>query len=124
MQQVWKGPALRAAAVLAGLAVLTPVRAPAAGEAAKAKAEASEARLRKDIFFLGSDDCEGRGPTTRGINKAADYIAAEFKKAGLKPAGDAGTYFQHFSIPGARLVRPATLTLRGPQGQEVVLRQG
>src|SRR5690242_8548106 len=76
-----------------GLAVLAWSPAPAAETVANA-AMASEARLRRDVTFLASDECEGRGPTTRGIDKAADYIAAEFKKAGLKLAGADGSYFQ------------------------------
>src|SRR2546430_4939811 len=40
---------------------------------------------------------EGRGIGTKGIEKAADYIAGEMKKAGLVPgAGD--SYFQSFDM--------------------------
>ena len=42
------------------------------------------------------DDREGRGPGTKGIDAAADYIAAFFKEAGLKPAPGADGYFQYF----------------------------
>jgi hypothetical protein len=84
----------------------------------------SEARLRRDITFLASDECEGRGPGTQGINKAADYIAAQFKKAGLKPGGEDGSYFQPFTINANVLDEPAILTLQGPQGQTIALKQG
>lgn len=84
----------------------------------------SEARLKRDIFFLASDECEGRGPLTRGINLAADYIASEFKKAGLKPGNVDGKYFQPFTIPGATLEAPAKLVFQGPPGQAMELRQG
>src|SRR6516162_8915741 len=40
-------------------------------------------RLRKDLTFLTSDECEGRGAQTHGLQIAADYIAAEFKRLGL-----------------------------------------
>src|SRR6266446_3438457 len=87
--------------------------------------EAAEARMRKDLDFLASDECEGRGVTTKGINLAADYIAGEFKKAGLRPAGIDGGYFQPFSITtGTRLTSPNTLVLRGPAGQAITLKQG
>src|SRR3974390_3046018 len=76
----------------------------------------SEARLRRDVTVLASDAFEGRGGTTEGIRKAADYIASEFKKAGLKPAGTDGTYFQPFTIPGATLEKPATFSIRSPKG--------
>jgi hypothetical protein len=85
---------------------------------------ASEARLRRDLTFLASDECEGRGPGTRGIDKAADYIAAQFKQAGLKPGGADGSYFQPFTINANVLDEPARLALTGPQGQTVTLKQG
>jgi len=85
---------------------------------------ATEARLKKDLTYLASDELEGRGVTTRGINLAADYIAAEFKKAGLKPGAKDASYFQPFTMPGAVLEKPATLKLRGPEGQEIELKAG
>src|SRR5690242_13617643 len=69
----------------------------------------SEARLRRDVTFLASDECEGRGPGTRGIDRAADHIAGQFKQAGLKPGGADGGYFQPFTIDGAVLEGPARL---------------
>jgi hypothetical protein len=87
-------------------------------------AAASEARLRRDITYLASDELEGRGITTRGINLAADYIAAEFKKAGLKPGGPDGSYFEPFSMAGAVLMEPSTLKLQGPGGLKIELKPG
>lgn len=84
----------------------------------------SEARLRRDITFLASDECEGRGPGTQGINKAADYIVTQFKKAGLKPGGEDGGYFQPFTINANVLDAPALLALEGPRKQTIALKQG
>jgi Zn-dependent M28 family amino/carboxypeptidase len=50
--------------------------------------------------FLSSDLLEGRGPGTRGDELAMQYIAAQFEAAGLKPAGDNGTYFQKVPLLG------------------------
>jgi hypothetical protein len=107
---------------LFGVLTLTCVRGSSA-ESTNRVAE-SEARLRRDITFLASDDCEGRGVTTEGIRKAADYIVGEFRKAHLKPGGVDGTYFQPFTIPGAVLDEPARFSVRGPKGQVVSLKQG
>lgn len=83
------------------------------------KAEASIERMKKDIHFLASEECEGRGVETEGINKAADHIAGIFKELGLKPA-NGNDYFQPFTIPGpARLGSPNKLILKGPLGQEI-----
>ncbi|TMQ32262.1 MAG: M28 family peptidase [Planctomycetota bacterium] len=96
-----------------------------AGVHGQAANEAVEARMRRDVTFLASDECQGRGVTTKGIELAADYIANEFKKAGLKPAGSDGSYFQPFSISGsAKPGSPNSLVLQGPQGQAIALRQG
>jgi hypothetical protein len=111
------------ALLLLGALALYAARVPAAESLEKRNAD-SEARLKKDIFFLASDECEGRGPTTKGINKAADYIAAEFKKAGLKPGGPDGSYFQPFTIDGSVQEAPAVLTLTGPKGQVIELKEG
>ncbi len=88
-------------------------------------AAAVEARLSADVKFLASEPCEGRGVTTKGINLAADHIAQEFKKAGLKPAGADGTYFQPFTMgTGGKLGADNRLVLKGPQGQEIALEMG
>jgi hypothetical protein len=86
--------------------------------------DSAAARMRKDITYLASDQCEGRGVATPGIGLAADYIAAEFKKAGLKPGGPDGSYFQPFTMAGGTLDAPPRLVLRGPLGQQIELRAG
>jgi Peptidase family M28/PDZ domain len=94
------------------------------GTRALAVDDAVEARMRQDITFLASDQCEGRGPGTKGIDLAAKHIAAAFKQAGLKPGGADGSYYQPFTVPGdAELSKPNHLRLRGPLGQEIELRQ-
>lgn len=52
---------------------------------------------------LASDKYEGRNAGYKGNNKAAEYIASEFKKAGLIPQGELNangvrTYYQLFSF--------------------------
>src|SRR6202140_2022261 len=65
--------------------------------------------LQGHVWFLASDLLEGRDTPSRGLDVAAEYIAAQFRRAGLKPVGDEG-YFQtaHFidtqqSLDGAEL---------------------
>jgi hypothetical protein len=109
----------------ASLGVLVAAAAALGAEATTAARNLeSEVRIKNDIFFLASPECEGRGPLTGGIDRAADFIAAEFKKVGLKPVGADGSWFQPFTIPGNKLEGPAVLVLRGPAGQTVELRQG
>ncbi|MEI7921965.1 MAG: M20/M25/M40 family metallo-hydrolase [Planctomycetota bacterium] len=72
---------------------------------------AAELRMRQDVSYLAADAREGRGPGTSGIDDAAEYIANEFKRIGLKPAPNAHGYFQKFTItnepslePGSKLI--------------------
>jgi len=46
---------------------------------------------------LSGDDMEGRDTGSPAYQRAADYVAKRFKAAGLRPAGDNGSYFQ--SVP-------------------------
>lgn len=111
----------RAALVLACLGLGVGVSA--ANEKLEARHKEVEERLKKDLFHLASDALEGRGPATEGLAKAGDYIAAEFKKAGLAP-GAKNSYFQLFNIKGARLVDARGLTLKGPKDAVVDLKLG
>jgi len=67
----------------------------------------TDQRLRADARYLASDELEGRGTATNGIDKAADYIAREFGKAGLNtnPVGNGS--FHEFTL----LTREASATV-------------
>ena len=81
--------------------------------------------MRKDVFFLASPECEGRGIETKGIEQAADYIVASFKQSGLKPAMKDGSYFQPFTVTtAARLGKPTSASLSGPGEKSVELKLG
>jgi hypothetical protein len=49
--------------------------------------------LKGHLSFIASDLLEGRDTPSRGLDLAATYIAAQFRRAGLEPIGDDG-YFQ------------------------------
>lgn len=53
----------------------------------------TEASLRSDEAFLTSDALQGRLSLTAGDKKSIDWIAGQFKQAGLKPA-NGGSYLQ------------------------------
>ncbi len=61
--------------------------------------------LRAEVQYLASDEMDGRLAGTKGAQMAADYLARYFNGIGLKPLGDAGSYFQGFSfISGTKTV--------------------
>lgn len=53
--------------------------------------------LRDDLKFIASDELEGRDTPSPGLDRAADYIAAQFRHAGLEP-GAGASYFQTASM--------------------------
>lgn len=73
--------------------------------------------VRAHLEFLADDALEGRRPGTRGGEIAARYIAAEFQRMGLKPAGDSGTYYHRVPIitltphPAVKVVGPTPVPL-------------
>jgi len=73
-------------------------------------------RIKADIAFLANDRLEGRGPGTRGEELTTEFIAGEFKKAGLSPGGQRGTYFQ--SVPLLRIITNPKSTLQATKGDE------
>ena len=76
-----------------------------AADAENSSANAAiDKRMADAEQYLASEKLEGRGPGTHGIDLAADYIADEFKKAGLKTDLYDGQPFQKFNITvGAKL---------------------
>lgn len=60
--------------------------------------EQIELRLKNSVTFLASDELQGRGLDGPGIDRAADYIADQFREIGLETKHYAGTPFHTFQI--------------------------
>jgi hypothetical protein len=65
--------------------------------------------------ILSADDMMGRRAFTPGIEKAAGFIAEEFKKAGLKPVNGSNSFLQDFAM-----VRPKFISASGRFGDSVL----
>ncbi len=76
------------------------------------------------VQFLADDRLEGRATGSAGHRKAAAYVAAEFERAGLKPAGTDG-YMQPVRFHTRKLNETeSSLTLeRNGESEELVLGQ-
>ena len=92
-----------------------PVTAPPApAEAARITA----ADLRGLVESLASDAAAGRDTGTPEALAAAQRIAQALSAAGVKPAGDGGTFLQAIDTVGFRLQQVPQLALVGPDGTE------
>src|SRR5271154_4577953 len=70
------------------------------GTAIAAMQRINPERIRAHVRYLSHDLLEGRGTGARGGDIAAEYIATQFALAGLKPAGDNGSYMQKVPMVG------------------------
>ncbi len=83
----------------------------------QAEESAALGRLRQDLKVIASDEYEGRGIGTQGLDLAADYITREFAAAGLQLNSVDGGPFQSFEVlDRVELGSPNVLVLRGPEG--------
>jgi Zn-dependent M28 family amino/carboxypeptidase len=80
-------------------------------------------KIRAHVKYLASDELEGRGMNQKGGDLAAEYIAAQLKNYGLKPAGDNGTYFQQVPMVGVKTLPETTFGFVPDSGAPVDLKQ-
>ena len=68
------------------------------------------AALEAHLQVLGHDSLEGRGTGTRGYDRAAHYVIAQFQRLGLEAAGTPGCV-QPRSVTGSSLQRSASASV-------------
>ena len=71
--------------------------------------------LRGHLTYLADDALEGRAPGTRGGDLAAKYIAAQFARLGLLPAGDDSFYFHRVPIISLDPTPQAAIVMDGKE---------
>jgi len=77
------------------------------------------ARWWRHVEVLASDAMAGRETASPGHKAAADYVAAEFTRAGLEPGGTNGSYLQPVKVKIAQIDEPSS-SLAIVRGSEVV----
>ncbi len=77
----------------------------------RAAATITETDVRRRINIIADDSMGGRNTPSPGLDKTARHIAGEFKRLGLKPGGDGGTYLLSYPIVTRRLL-PAQSMVR------------
>lgn len=68
----------------------------------------TDAEVQRVVGTLASDEMEGRRTFTKGIEKAAAFIAAEFKSYGIQPLKGSNQYLQSFAM-----IRPKFISASG-----------
>ena len=69
------------------------------------------------VQFLADDALEGRDTGSPGHRKAAEYVAAAFKAAGLEPGGTSG-YFQPVAFESRQFVEEQSRLVIARDGRE------
>ncbi|HTV01244.1 MAG TPA: M28 family peptidase [Luteitalea sp.] len=75
-----------------------------------------KADLKADIDLMAGDRTRGRFIGTEQYAWTADFIASRFARLGLKPAGEAGTWFHEFDLVAVTAGRHNTLEVAGSDG--------
>src|SRR5262245_12806609 len=73
-------------------------------QAQKADGIINDKEVERIETVLAADDMQGRKTGTPGIEKAADFISAEFKAAGLQFFGKEKSYRQEFTMVSPKLI--------------------
>src|ERR1051325_8406790 len=60
--------------------------------------------IKRLIRIIADDSMKGRDTPSPELDKVANYIAGEYRRLGLKPAGDRGTFIQRYAIDRVRVV--------------------
>ena len=69
----------------------------------------TEEDLRRDLFAMASPQMRGREGGTLDELRASVWVAEQYKRIGLAPAGEDGTWFQWFNITRTRVSTTASL---------------
>jgi hypothetical protein len=69
------------------------------GSPARKAAQMITAEQLKDyLYYVASDEMEGRDTPSRGLDLTAKFIALNLKRWGFKPAGDNGSFLQTMAL--------------------------
>jgi len=83
----------------------------------------SASRIKADVTFLADDLLKGRDTGSEGYRVAANYVAAEYARLGLKPMGEKG-YFQEVPFQTAHVNQDTASMVIKAGGNETPLTLG
>lgn len=80
----------------------------------------SQSNLQKHLNYLASDKLNGRGTSSPDEKVAAEYIANEFKKIGLKPGNNTSYLYDFVFKQGASVHDTSTANSKERKGMDVI----
>ncbi len=96
--------------------VRSPVAVEAAGgnpAAEVATRQITDEYMREILREISRDEYEGRGPGTRGDEKARQYLVGRMQELGLEPGAEDGGWEQNFDLVGLNTDQPKSWTFEG-----------
>jgi len=65
--------------------------------------------IRRRIGIIADDSMRGRDTPSPELDKVAQYIAREYRRLGLKPGGENGSFLQRYSIDRVQVVAESSV---------------
>lgn len=97
--------------VLSLLVLPSIVAAQSTGSVQRAVQSITPDDIRRRIGIIADDSMRGRDTPSPELEEVAAYIASEFRRFGLKPGGDNGTFLQRYALDRVRFVPESSVAL-------------
>ena len=85
------------------LTVPALLAAQTSGPLSRAAATITARDVGHRIGVIAHDSMMGRDTPSRGLERTAEYVASQFRRFGLRPGGDDGSWLQRYPIRRHRL---------------------
>jgi hypothetical protein len=96
-----------------GLLLLLTLQSP--GAVQQAAQSITEGDIRRRVSIIADDSMRGRDTPSPELDEVATYLAGEYRRLGLLPAGDANGYLQRYSLDRVQIVAESSaITIHGP----------
>ncbi|MFN2571830.1 MAG: M20/M25/M40 family metallo-hydrolase [Gemmatimonadales bacterium] len=100
------------------------LQAPPAASAQRAALTITPADIRRRIGIIADDSMRGRDTPSPELDEVANYIAREYRRLGLRPAGDSGGFLQRYAIDRVQVMPDSSVAFVHGAGDDVTLRYG
>jgi hypothetical protein len=76
--------------------------------------------IESNLYFLASDELEGREAGQAGEKIASQFISNQLKQYGVKPFGENGTYFQNFPLQKTKILPESKMIVADTSGEKIL----